>query len=604
MTGSSPTSFPRLRIYRNYWRCFQQHAGGRLWLAVTLLIGISFLEGSSLVMLAPLLHSLGFGGLGVTRGIPAALMTFLQGKNAHRALASVLGIFIALKIAQALLRAFSNTLNLRIQTDFICFLRERFYRALMQANWLFLTRQRSSDLSQTLLTELPLVGAGVRHALALLSILLLTLVQIGIALMVSPSMTCLALGAGAIVGLGLRQLRRHSHLLGEQGYGQRAEMAAAVSEHLAGMRIAKGHGRETQHFAHFRRAMTEIAVHTMRLQRVTAVIGVWLEVGAVLALSVFVYFAVDRVGPAELLVLVFVFTRLLAQATNVQTVWHDIGLTLPSYINSERLREELTAAAEPPEPVVVERLILRERIQLENVSFQYGSARPAGALERINLTIPARQAIALCGSSGAGKSTLADILLGLLTPTTGRVLIDGAELASERVHRWRQSVGYVPQETFLFHESVRANLLWAQPDATESDLRAALRAAAAEEFVDRLPSRLDTIVGDRGVRLSGGERQRIALARALLRRPTLLLLDEATSALDPVNERLVQDAIARLRGELTLVLIAHRLSTLRMADRIVVLESGRVVEAGVWDELSRHEGGAFQRLISADTRTT
>jgi len=180
------------------------------------------------------------------------------------------------------------------------------------------------------------------------------------------------------------------------------------------------------------------------------------------------------------------------------------------------------------------------------------------------------------------------------------VTLDGVPLDGALLHAWRQSIGYVPQETFLFHESVRTNLLWAQPEASEADLRAALRDAAAEAFVDRLPQGLDTVVGDRGVRLSGGERQRLALARALLRRPTLLVLDEATSSLDTHNERLVQDAIERLHGELTIVLIAHRLSTVRFADRIVVLAGGAVAESGTWDELCAREQGVFRKLVAAD----
>ncbi len=601
VTGPTRTS-PRLSAFRNYWRCFSQHAGRKLWWAVALLIFIGLLEGSSLLMMVPLLHSLGFGGPAESKGFTGSLTAFLERDNPRAALPLVLAIFVALKTGQASLRAFSSRLNLRIETDFICFLRDRFYRAMMQANWLFLIRQRSSDFSQALLTELSTAGGGMQKSLTLLSIGFLALVQVGIALALSPTMTLFALTSGVIVGFGLRRLRRRSHALGELGYGKRAEMAAAVTEHLAGMKIAKSHGRETQHFTHFRRAMDEIAAHVMRMQRIGALIGVWLEVGAVLALSLFVYFAVDRVGTAQLLVLVFVFTRLLSQTTAIQSVWHEIGVALPPFTHTEQLRERLVAAAEPPAPAAVERIVLREAIRLENVSFRYDPAQPAAALRTLDLNFPARQVVALCGPSGAGKSTLADILLGLISPTTGRVLLDGADLADGRIHNWRQSIGYVPQETFLFHDTVRANLLWAQPDATAADLQAALRAAAAAEFVDRLPSGLDTIVGDRGVRLSGGERQRIALARALLRRPTLLMLDEATSALDTHNERLVQDAIERLHGELTIVLIAHRLSTVRMADRIVVLESGQVVETGTWDELCRREHGAFQRLVAADTR--
>jgi ATP-binding cassette subfamily C protein len=219
----------------------------------------------------------------------------------------------------------------------------------------------------------------------------------------------------------------------------------------------------------------------------------------------------------------------------------------------------------------------------------------------VNLTIPARQVTAICGPSGAGKSTLADLLLGLLQPSAGRILIDGEPLAGSRLHAWRQSIGYVPQETFLFHDTVRANLLWARPEATESEVRAALRAAAAAEFVSQLPDGLDTVTGDRGVRLSGGERQRLALARAILRQPSLLVLDEATSSLDTQNEQFIQQALERLHGELTIVIIAHRLSTVRVADQIIVLKGGRMVETGAWDDLCQREGGVFRELAFAGT---
>jgi ATP-binding cassette, subfamily C, bacterial len=155
----------------------------------------------------------------------------------------------------------------------------------------------------------------------------------------------------------------------------------------------------------------------------------------------------------------------------------------------------------------------------------------------------------------------------------------------------------VPQETFLFHDTVRSNLLWAKQDATEAELWAALGLAAAQAFVIALPQGLDTVVGDRGIRLSGGERQRLALARALLRKPTLLLLDEATSSLDTENEQRIQDAIEGLHGELTMVVIAHRLSTIRRADSIVVLDRGQVVEAGPWELLAQKQGGRFRGLL-------
>jgi ATP-binding cassette subfamily C protein len=241
----------------------------------------------------------------------------------------------------------------------------------------------------------------------------------------------------------------------------------------------------------------------------------------------------------------------------------------------------------------------QKEIRFEGVSFAYNERYQHAALKDVNLVIPAGQTMAFCGRSGAGKTTLADILMGLIRPSAGRVLIDNTLLAGENIHHWRRSVGYVPQEPFLFNETVRANLLWAQPGATEQDLRAALRASAAEEFVDHLPSGLDTLVGDRGVRLSGGERQRLTMARALLGKPSILILDEATSSLDTENERLIQDAIHRLHGELTVVVIAHRVSTVRKADSIIVLNRGEIVEQGTWQALLSRPGSLFAGMVQA-----
>ncbi len=173
-------------------------------------------------------------------------------------------------------------------------------------------------------------------------------------------------------------------------------------------------------------------------------------------------------------------------------------------------------------------------------------------------------------------------------PDKGSIRIDNHPLLPEDQYQWRRAVAYVPQDTFLFHDSIRHNLLWANANATESDLIEVLKLAAADEFVAKLPQGIDTVIGDRGIRLSGGERQRIALARALLAKPLLLILDEATSALDMEHERRIQQAIKSLHGELTIIIIAHRLSTIQHADRILAVENGRLIEPGPWIELMRN----------------
>ncbi|HEX6259809.1 MAG TPA: ATP-binding cassette domain-containing protein, partial [Woeseiaceae bacterium] len=246
-------------------------------------------------------------------------------------------------------------------------------------------------------------------------------------------------------------------------------------------------------------------------------------------------------------------------------------------------------------------LRLESEIRLRNVRFRYDKDVEQNVLAGLDFVIPAQRTTALVGPSGAGKSTLADLLMGLLEPDAGAVEVDAVPLTRKSLRSWRGRVAYVPQETFLFHDTVRANLLWARPEATDDELWRALDAAAAGEFVRAMPRGLDTVVGERGIRVSGGERQRLALARALLRAPSLLILDEATSALDSESERRVQGSIEALHGRLTMIVIAHRLSTIRSADQIVVLDGGRVVEIGTWSELASRPDGRLSALLRAAT---
>lgn len=234
-------------------------------------------------------------------------------------------------------------------------------------------------------------------------------------------------------------------------------------------------------------------------------------------------------------------------------------------------------------------------MEFRDVSFYYDSTRANYAVEEANFFLPAGTTTAFVGVSGSGKSTLVDLLMGLITPKRGYILIDGEPLL-ENLRPWRNSIGYVPQDAFLFNASIRENLLWACPDASEEGMWEALRLAAVYSFVISLPDGLDTVVGDRGVRLSGGERQRIVLARALLRKPSVLILDEATSSLDSENEKRIQQAIESLQGKLTIVIIAHRISTIRNADRILVLEQGRVVEQGNYQSLMKNRDSRFYDL--------
>ena len=245
----------------------------------------------------------------------------------------------------------------------------------------------------------------------------------------------------------------------------------------------------------------------------------------------------------------------------------------------------------------------RGEIRFDRVSFHYPSRPDAKALDAFDLVIRPGETIAFVGPSGAGKSTTFQLLLRFYDPESGRILIDGVDIAHADPQDVRRRIGLVPQDTVLFAASARENIRYGRPDATDAEVEAAARAAAADDFIRKLPEGYETFLGERGTRLSGGQRQRIAIARAILRDPPILLLDEATSALDAESERLVQQALERLMQQRTTIVIAHRLATVLEADRIIVLDHGRIVAQGTHGELVRGNE-LYARLAALQFATT
>jgi ATP-binding cassette subfamily C protein len=274
--------------------------------------------------------------------------------------------------------------------------------------------------------------------------------------------------------------------------------------------------------------------------------------------------------------------------------------SLPAFSSLRNLQEECEAAIElEPDDLESSESSVRieQGMECRNVYYRYDQSHSSYALHHIDLRIPANRMTAIVGKSGAGKSTLIDILIGLVRPERGEVLLDGKPLEPDRAFALRRAVGYVAQDPFLFHATLRENLEIAAPHASEEQMWEALRFSASDEFVRNLPQGLDTVVGDRGVRLSGGERQRIVLARAILRKPSVLILDEATSALDSENEAHIQRALDSLKGSMTIIVIAHRLSTIRHADQVIVLDKGTIVQSGEYRQLSKDSAGMLGKLL-------
>jgi len=262
----------------------------------------------------------------------------------------------------------------------------------------------------------------------------------------------------------------------------------------------------------------------------------------------------------------------------------NINNFIPSYEQLSFLRKKADENKEIDGDTIF--LELKKGIRFNNVSFSYPNRKTT--ISNLDLFIAKGRVTALVGESGSGKSTITDLVLGLQMPNEGSVLIDEIQLSDYKQKSFRNRVGYVPQEPILFHSSIRDNLLWSSGSASEEDLWRALDVANAASFVKQLPQGMDTIVGDRGTRISGGQRQRIALARALLRKPDLLILDEATSSLDNESERLIKESIEGLSKSTTILIVAHRLSTIKNADQVYVMQNGRIIENGSYTELNNN----------------
>ncbi len=401
------------------------------------------------------------------------------------------------------------------------------------------------------------------------------------------------------------QVARRMRAYNRRAMAQLAELTSKVQENIFAMRVIKAFTAEHREVRRFR-AENRAYYRTALLASKYGVLGTPLSEFVVTAGVVVILWyggyqvLVERSLRPEMFFLFLAFTIKLNAPMKFLSQFNEA--MQPALASAERLFAMLDTApeiveAKDPLPVTG----FRERIVYENVSFSYelepwvaehGAPRsPApSALRGVNLEIRRGEIVALVGPSGAGKSTLVDLLPRFYDPTLGRVLLDGVDLRLLALRDLRGLLGIVTQETLLFHDTVRNNIAYARPEATDAEIEAAARAANAYDFIRALPHAFDTVLGERGQRLSGGERQRIAIARALLRNPPILVLDEATSALDNTSERLVQEALHRLMHDRTTIVIAHRLSTVRHADRIVVVADGQIAEEGTHAELLARSG--------------
>jgi ATP-binding cassette subfamily C protein len=567
---------------------------------MVLMSASSFTEGLSVVLLIPLLQLAGVDmQSGSLERISSHLKSGFSFVGVEPTLVAVLIAYVMITALQASFAYAQAIVNASVVQDYSHHLRSRLYNAIAQTEWLTLSRIRSSDFTFALTTAVDNVASAVQQLLFAGSTAAVALIYFVLSLVLSPVMTIVVSGAAVLLLLLQHAASLSASVPGEEVVHSTSDLYATAAEQLGGLKTAKSYGNENRHVEMFLAAARRLNNSSMRLVKSYAAFSWRQSVGAVTGLAVILFLSVRvfHLPAAGILLFLFLFSRIVPRLFSLQHAGQGIAGYLPALVAIESL---IRSCEDSPEHRSAERISIKAgNIELRGVSFSYLESSNSEILAGVDLMLPSGKTSAIVGSSGAGKTTIADLLLGLIVPTKGQILIGGQPLDSSHLSSWRSQIGYVAQDTYLFNDSVRSNLFWAAPDSDEGDMWSALRAAAAHDFVARLPEGLDTVIGERGVRLSGGEKQRLSLARALLRRPEVLILDEATSALDSENEQRIYQAIERLRGEMTIVTITHRLATIRQADVICVIDQGRVAAVGTWDQLLQCDNPRFRELLAA-----
>ena len=575
-------------VFRRHWRTA----------ALGLLaVGLSAVfEGGTIGILYLALAALANGSAAVTASLGSFghyIEPMIARSGPEALFLMLLGLAVVAQLLKSAMQfagdAMTAHLRARLQGD----VRDRVFRQFMEMSYAEVSSYRIGNLS-SYADQARYIELFVRELNTLASKSGLVLSYLVVLILVSWSMTLLTVmvlgGLALLLGRTIRRIRAAAkeYTLASVALNER------TLEYLEGQRTVRAFGRTAHVLERVRDALREsiqaqrkgLILKAMISPVVQSLTIITVAGGLGVALLVFGEGGVRDILP-RLAVFVLVLNRLMPQFGNINNSVARINDFMPPI---ERLaeilrtddKEYLPSGTRPFEE-------LREGVEFRNVGLTYRATK-RHAVAGVSFDLPRGRMVALVGASGAGKSTLADLLLRFYDPSEGAILVDGVNLRELDTTAWRKRLGIVSQDTFIFNASVRDNIAFGKLDATDDEIMAAARAAQAHEFIERLSDGYATEIGDRGYRLSGGQRQRLAIARALLRDPDILILDEATSDLDSHSEALIQEALVRLRSERTVLAIAHRLSTVAMADEILVLSNGALAERGTHDELLARDG--------------
>ena len=506
-------------------------------------------------------------------------------------------VFIAVLFSgKALLTILLDYLRFKIITDYEKETRRNLFEKILASSWTHLMRQKLGYLEIILTVDVPNAATLLGQIGSGITVITGLAIYIFVAINISARITLTTLFLGGVIFLVFQPLLKRIKILAIERNQLIKDTAHHVSENILGVKAVKSMRVEHEVAQKGERLFDQLRRSTLRVPFLKSIMNSVMEPVAVIFVSFI--FALTYRNPdfnlAMLIAIVYLINRIFLYIQQLMAITHTISSFSPyltSVVNyqADASNHQDTVSGGIP-------FQFEKDLRFQNMSFAYTADRPV--LTDVNLTLKKGQLSGLIGPSGVGKTTLVDLILRLLEPTSGQILLDGTPYQKIRIDDWRKNIGYMAQDFFLLNDTIANNIRFYSEQITDEGVESAARMANIHEFIMELPQRYETVIGERGVRLSVGERQRVVLARVLARQPQLLILDEATSALDNESEAQIQKTINDLHGKVTVLIVAHRLSTVANVDQLIVLDAGHIVEADTPETLLTKKGSYYARLLN------
>jgi ATP-binding cassette subfamily C protein len=572
---------PPIPLARAFLRDFIQYAGRKGVVATVFVAAGALVEGLGLVLVIPLIaivtaSDTSFGPL--ERAANAAFGLFGVGSHFGR-LALLLAVFGVLMVVRAIVILIRDVTVAQLQAGFVESHRLRIAEALADASWDQVVRLRHARITHLLSGDIQRLGVITNTILRFGVSAAMLVVQCVLVFLLAPTLAVLAVAVLLLIALAFVPSIRRANQIGQRVTQSNISLLNSAAQFLGGLKLAMSQNLQPSFVAEFRDTLTDLTKRQIEFMRQQSVGRLAFTTISSLAggLLVLVGFGIFQLPAPTLIALLLIVARMSGPASQIQQGIQQFANALPAYEAVKDLEKDIASIAPVHADSGAEVAIPEGPVAFEHVSFLHApeQAGDARGIRDISLRIEPGEFLGVSGPSGAGKTTFADLLVGLYPPQQGSISVGGLELAGQALAAWRARIAYVAQDAFLFHDSVRRNLAWVNPKASEEEMWEALQFVGAADLVRRMDRGIDTVVGERGTLVSGGERQRLALARAILRHPRMLILDEATNAIDVASERDILERLRRLMPRPTILMIAHRAESLALCDRSLRFEAGR-----------------------------